>query len=79
MFPDSFYTYGMWNWRAMTLVWGTVAILIGGLILGLFASGVLSGKDFTCPKGQHEYVVTFIPIMVGKTVVLSPVYGCEAN
>lgn len=65
-------------------VWIVVALaLIGGLIGGLFASGVISSKDFECPKGQHAYVEYYqpMPVWVGKTVVITeqPVYGCEAG
>ena len=51
-----------------------VAVVLAGLGWGVV---LLAGvKDAGCPKGQHSGIVTYVPITVGKVVVVTPVYGC---
>ena len=60
-----------------------VAVVV--LVLALVGAGCYGltfvnwSTAFSCPKGQHIYVETYVPIMVGKVVVITPIYGCETG
>jgi len=56
-------------------------LLLAGFIvlvtLGIVLAVVLSGGKMGCPKGEHSYVVTYVPITVGKVITMDPIFGCE--
>ena len=36
-------------------------------------------RNSSCPKGQHMDVISWMPVFNGKTVVITPVYGCVTS
>lgn len=74
--------YGITGLGMFTIIAGIVAII--ALTVGiLYATGVFRGNPFTCPKGQHAYVETwiYVPMSTGKTtlIVPIPVMACSEN
>ena len=60
------------------------AALLGAGCYGLAsvnwgAVGRWIDHNSSCPKGQHTDVISYMPVLVGKTTIITPVYGCVTS
>jgi hypothetical protein len=69
---ERFDDFMMSRWFVVAIV-GLVAVLCG-LVMGAvihFGTG--------CPKGEHEVITGYYPLLVGKVVVQQPIIACQAK
>lgn len=59
--------------------WMLAVLALCALGAGCFGLAQIDwSKALSCPKNQHLAVITWVPIDTGKTVIITPIYGCEA-
>ena len=59
--------------------WLLAMLALAALGAGCFGLAQIDWSHaLSCSKGQHLYIVTWVPITVGKTIVITPIYGCES-
>jgi hypothetical protein len=57
-----------------------IGIVVTLAVLGTACYGLtFINWSASCPKGQQLQVVSYVPIMVGKSFVPMPVYACEES
>jgi hypothetical protein len=57
-----------------------IGIVVTLAVLGAACYGLtFINWSASCPKGQHDQVVTYVPIKIGTSFVPVPVYACEES
>lgn len=57
-----------------------VLAVLGALVLigaGCYGLACVNWS-VSCPKGQHSYIETWMPIVTKYSTTMVPIYGCEA-
>lgn len=52
------------------------AAVVAGAAVGLIVWAIVSG-GVDCGKHDHLAVVSWMPVTIGKVIVMQPVYACE--
>jgi hypothetical protein len=55
-------------------IFAALGVACIGVIIWAIASG-----NADCPKGQQAGIVTYMPMTIGNTVTVQPIYGCVSN
>lgn len=58
---------------------GACVVIFVALVAGVIAIVIVATGGSGCPAGQQAVQTGLIPILVGKVIVPTPTYTCEAS